>query len=97
MSIPQIIKKPNEEYPIGLIYETPDVETSETCQVCIVSIDLSETDGLKVDGDPVVQSDRVSQVIKGGVDGHDYWVTFKTTTSVGNIYEDKIFVMVRST
>jgi len=95
MIVPQLIKKPNEQYPIGLIYETPDIEGSETCSACEILISPSETGGLEVEGDPVVQSDRVSQEIKGGIDGHDYWVTFKTTTSIGNIYEDKIFIMVR--
>ena len=94
MKIPIVIKKPDEKFSIGFEYISPDLEEGATIASCEVSI--SPSGGLVVDGSPVVEATKVSQVVKEGTDGVEYWVTFKTTTSGGHVYEDKIFVKVRS-
>jgi len=94
MKIPIVVKKPNEQFSIGFEYISPDLTEGATLASCTVSI--SPSGGLVVDGSPVVEATKVSQVVKGGADGAEYWVTFLTTTSGGHIYEDKIFVKVRA-
>jgi hypothetical protein len=96
MRIPEIVKKPDEKFPIGFKYISPDLEEGATIASCTVTISPSEVGGLAVDGNPVVEADKVSQTVQAGKDGSEYYVTFKVTTSGGHIYEDKIFVKVRA-
>ena len=94
MKIPIVDKKPDEQFSIGFEYISPDLEEGATIASCVVSI--SPSGGLVVDGSPIVEATKVSQVVKEGTDGIEYWVTFKTTTSGGHIYEDKITVQIRA-
>ena len=92
-----IVKKPNEKYAVGLKYQAPDLEEGQS--ISSVSVSITPTTGvtpLIVDGSPSIDGDTVSQVIKAGVNGENYYVIFTTTTSIGHIYEDRIFVKVRS-
>ena len=95
MSISTMDKRVNEKFPIGLKYQAPDLEEGDTLASAIVSILPSETNGLEVVGNAVVEEDEVTQTVQKGISGHDYYVTFKVTTTLGNVYEDKILVKVR--
>lgn len=95
MSRAMVTKRPDETYPVGLIYTSPDIEEGETCVSCVVEIDPVESGGLSAVFDPVVEDDRVSQMLTAGLDGHEYKVKFKTTTSGGHTYEDFVLVLVR--
>ena len=95
MIIPELVKSPNEKYAVGLEYIAPDLEDGATITAVVCT--LSPDDGtLKKSGVPVIDSAQVSQVIYDGTDGTNYYVIFKTTTSEGNIFEDSIFIKVRS-
>jgi len=93
--IPEITKSPNETYPVGFKYLTPDIDEGAYLVSCVVSIEPSEVGGLALSGNAVIEPDIVSQMITGGEAGVDYKVFFKTTTSGGHIYEDCITVKVR--
>ena len=95
MKMPIIIKRTSEQFAIGLKYEAPDIEEGARITSASVSISPSEIGGLEKDGSPVVEADTVSQMIKGGANGHEYYVKFTTVTSIGHIYEDAVFVKVR--
>ena len=92
---PTLQKTPSEQFAVGLKYESPDLDEGQRIVSCTVTITPTEASGLEVDGNPVIETDIVSQMIKGGVDGNDYYVKFTTVTSVGHVYEDSIFVRVR--
>lgn len=93
--VPEITKSPNETYPVGFKYLTPDIEEGAYIAGCVVTITPDETGGLKTSGNVVLEPEIVSQMITGGNNGEDYKVFFKTTTSGGHIYEDCITVKVR--
>jgi len=93
--IPELTKSPNEKFAVGLKYISPDLSAGATLLSCTVT--LSPDDGtMKTSGSPEISSPNVSQVIYDGTDGSNYYVIFKTTTSEGNIFEDSIFIKVRS-
>ncbi|MFC1709500.1 hypothetical protein ACFL2J_05570 [Candidatus Omnitrophota bacterium] len=96
MRIPELTKRPNEMFAIGLQYVSPDLGEGEEVVSCLVSISPDEPSGLQKSGSPVIEVDRVSQIVYSGEDGREYYVTFKTATSGGNVYEDFIFIKVRS-
>jgi len=96
MRIPQVTKKPDEMFAIGLKYVTPDLEEGQSILECEVSIKPDEIGGLKKSGQPVIDTPIVSQVVYGGLDKKEYYASFKVVTSGGHIYEDTIFVKVRS-
>lgn len=93
MSIPTLTKRPDESYPVGFKYISPDLEEGE--KLVSATTEIIPAGSLAVSGLPVIEPDVVSQVIYGGVDGEEYHVKFKTVTSVGHVYEDAIFVKVR--
>ncbi len=94
--VPTLQKAPAEQFAVGLKYESPDLDEGQRIVSCTVTIQPVETGGLEVDGSPVIEHDIVSQMIKGGVHGSDYYVKFLSVTSIGHIYEDSIFVRVRN-
>jgi hypothetical protein len=96
MRIPQVTKKPNEMFPVGLKYTTPDLDEGESIVGCEVTITPNEQGGLRASGSPVIDTPIASQMIYSGLDGHEYYVNFKVTTSGGHVYQDSIFVKVRS-
>jgi hypothetical protein len=96
MRVPELIKRPNEMYAVGLRYTAPDLEEDESIISCTVTISPGEAGGLKKSGLAVIDENVVSQIVYDGVDGNDYYVTFVTTTSAGHVYEDSIFVKVRA-
>lgn len=95
MSTPITTKRPTEKYPVGVIYEAPDIEEGETIVSTEVAIFPDEEGGLKKYGAAVIEDDRVSQMVEGGIDGNSYYVKFTTVTSVNHIYVDAIYVQVR--
>lgn len=94
--IPQLTKRPNEMFAVGLRYSAPDLEENSSIVLAEVSITPTELNGLKKQGNVVIEADRVSQMIYDGIDGKEYYVKFKVTTSIGHVYEDSVFVKVRS-
>lgn len=95
MRIPEVSKRPGEKFAIGFRYINPDLEAGSTILSVEVAITPNETDGLSAVGFPVIVTDTVSQMIQAGIDGNEYYVTFRTTISSGNIFEDKLLVKVR--
>lgn len=96
MKVPVLTKRPSEQFAVGLRYESPDLEEGSRVVSCSVTIDPVEAGGLEKEGNPVIEQDIASQMIKGGVDGHEYYVVFDVVTSIGHIYQDAIFVKVRN-
>ena len=96
MRVAVVKKKPAEKFAIGFKYSTADLTVDATIQSVVVAITPTElTGGLAIEGTPAKDDYTVSAVIKGGTDGHEYYVTFTVTTSKGQIFQDKIFVKVR--
>jgi len=93
---PELTKRPDEMYPVGIKLVSPDLEQGETIQSCTVTITPDEAGGLKTSGSVVIDQDTVEQVIYGGIAGSEYRVYFETITSGGHVYEDMIFVKVRN-
>lgn len=94
-TIPEITKRPGEAFSVGLKYISPDLEEGGKISAATVTITPSESQGLQKSGNVVIETDTVSQVISGGVDGHEYYVNFIVITSGGHTYEDSIFVKIR--
>jgi len=97
MKIPEVTKKPYEEFSIGLRYSTPDLDEDETITSVVVSITSDEaTPTLVVDGSPTItDGNTVAQQIKVGTANEEYKVIFKIATSAGYKFEDFIYVKVR--
>jgi len=95
MSVATLKKRPSERFPIGFKYGEPEIANGETIASAVVQISPNEPSGLAKLGDPIIGANTVTQMVDGGVDGHDYYVTYIVTTSVGNIFEGTILVFVR--
>jgi hypothetical protein len=94
MRIPTLTKRPDEMYPVGLHYTSPDLDEGE--KLVSATVEVKPSGGsLQLSGLPVIEPDIVSQFIYGGTDGEEYYVIFHTLTSVGHNYTDAIFVKVR--
>lgn len=88
-------KRPDEEYSIGLKFITPDLEDADVIISAVVKVIPDIPGELVAIGAPVIDEDVVSQYIRGGLHGKDYYVNFKVTTTQGYVFEDYIFVNVR--
>ena len=91
----QLTKRPNEKFPIGLIYESPDLDEGASIISCTITISPTVSEGLKVSGSPLIDGNEVSQVVYAGEAGVNYNIVFKVTTSEGNVFEDAVYVKVR--
>ena len=95
----EVTKRPDEIFPVGLRYSTPDLDEDETISSLMLEItsDDEETPILVVDGSPTIEfGTTVKQTIKLGTADVEYKVIFTATTSAGYVYEDFIYVKVRS-
>jgi hypothetical protein len=94
-----VTKKPNEKFAVGFKYSSADLAggaTISSVETTVEKVDPNDSgDILAVVGSPVADEYTVSAVIEKGNDGKEYYVAFKTTTSVGYIFEDRVFVKVR--
>ena len=95
MRIPEVSKQPSEVFSVGLKYVSPDLDEGGRLLSADVSVRPTEIGGLAKVGNVVIEPDTASQMVSGGVDGHEYYVTFKVVTSGGHTYEDEIFIKVR--
>ena len=91
-----LVKSPEEMFAVGLEYISPDLDEGEELVSCEVTITPDEAAGLKKQGNLVIEPTIASQMIYGGEVDREYYVHFKTTTSVNHIYQDSIFVKVRA-
>jgi len=92
-----IKKKPNEKFAVGFRYSTADLAKDSTISTVEVTITPSgNASDLTVVGSPAKDDYVVSAMLQKGVDGVEYFVSFKTTTSAGQVFQDTIFVKVRS-
>jgi len=97
MRVAVVKKRPDEKFAVGFKYATADLADNATITDVQVSISPSgEADDLAVVGSPAKSDYTVSAMIEKGRDGYEYYVTFTTTTSAGQVFQDKIFVKVRT-
>ena len=89
-------KRPDEEFSIGLKFITPDLEDADVIISAVVNIVPDVPGELVAIGAPIIDVDVVSQYIRGGIHGQDYYVEFKVTTTQGYVFQDAILVKVRS-
>lgn len=89
-------KQSNEKYAISIDFSNT-LETTET----IASFTLSVTDelGQSVTTSDVVDSssndnDSVEIVVKGGTNGKNYKLTAVTTSSLGYVYEEDVYMEI---
>lgn len=91
MPIPIVEKYENEKFYIGLQYQYPDLSAGEIITDAEITVDSED---LALEGDAVINNDTIKQMISGGIRLEVYTVTFKVTTSGGNIFTDYIAVKV---
>ena len=101
MRIAVVKKKPAEKFAVGFKYSTADIQADATIAsvTAIVSRsdgEIIETDDLEILGSPAKDDRTVSAMLQKGQNGLEYYVTFNVTTSTGQVFQDKIFVKVRS-
>jgi len=97
MRVAVVKKKPTEKFAVGFKYSTQDLAANATIQSVSVAITpTGDVNDLAVVGSPAKDDYTVSAMIEKGRDGYEYYVTFTVTTSVGQIFVDKIFVKVRA-
>ena len=97
MRIAVVKKRPDEKFAVGFKYATADLSENATIQSVVTSISPSgDPDDLAVVGSPAYDDYTVSAMVEKGRDGYEYYVTFTTTTSAGQVFQDKIFVKVRA-
>ena len=95
MSVATIKKRPSEKFPIGFIFDEPEIVDGESISSALVTITPVEVGGLELVGSPIIEPKQVSQLVQGGEEGHDYYVKYEITTSTGNIFQGTIIVFVR--
>jgi len=90
-------KKPEEKFAVGFRYSTADLAKDAIISSVTVSITpTGDINDLAVVGSPAKDDYTVSALLEKGRDGYEYYVTFTTETSVGQKFQDKIFVKVRA-
>jgi hypothetical protein len=94
-----ITKRPDEKFAVGFQYSSADLANGATISsvtATIEKVDLTETTNvLAIVGTPVKEDFTVSAIIEKGNANKEYYVNFKTTTSAGYVFVDKVFVKVR--
>jgi hypothetical protein len=84
--IPVVEKAVAEQFPIGLIYSAPDLETPEIITVSTVAVSPV---GLTLGAVTInAAGDTVSAYVSAGTAGVEYVVLFKVTTSGGKIFNN---------
>jgi hypothetical protein len=78
-----INKRAGEKFPIALRWEKY-LATGETILTVVTTVPA----GLTKEGDPTIDGATTKQRVSGGTSLAVYDVTFKITTSTGEIYED---------
>lgn len=97
MRVSTVVKKPTEKFSIGFQYSSVDLAENTTISSVAVSISPSgNADDLALEGTATIDGTTVAAMIKKGRDSYEYYVTFTTTTSAGQIFVDKVFVKVRA-
>ena len=97
MSVAIIKKRPTEQYSIGLKFQPPDLVYDQKIIGVETSVVPVEVGGLELLGSPTIGglTDEVAQVIGSGNDLGEYRVKFKVTTSLGDIFEEEIMIIIR--
>lgn len=85
--IETIYKTKNEEFNIAFVWTTPDIEAGATIVACSASVIPAA--GLTLQGSVVIDApnNKTTQFIKAGIVGGVYRITFKITTSSGQMFE----------
>ena len=101
MRIAVVKKKPDEKFAVGFKYSTADIQadaTISTVEAVVARADGETIEGtdLAILGSPAKDDRTVSAMVEKGQDGLEYYVTFTVTTSASQVFQDKIFVKVRS-
>ena len=97
MRVSTIVKKPTEKFSVGFQYSSADLTENVTISSVVVAITpSSHADDLALEGAATIDGTTVAAMIKKGQDGYEYYVTFTTTTSAGQVFVDKVFVKVRA-
>lgn len=97
MRVAVVRKRPGEKFSVGLKYSSADLAEGATIASVTVAITPSGTaNDLVIVGNPTHDDEQVAAMIDKGRDGFEYYVTFTTTTSTGQIFVDKVFVKVRA-
>ena len=94
-SINIFTKQPDEVIPISVDYVLLLNDTETISSLSVVAVDPT---GENVTSDiiynSVIDEEVCKAVCKSGTDGLRYKITFKATTSEGNIYEEVVFMKV---
>jgi hypothetical protein len=97
-SINIFTKQPDEIIPISVDYVLLLNDTETISSLSVSAVDESgESATSTIIYNSVIDGDVCKAVCKSGTDGSRYKITFKATTSEGNIYEEDVFMKVYET
>ena len=98
MIIGHLTKQPSEKFPITVTFAA-ELASSESVSSATVTARNSMTNEssslIVLSGAVTVNTPNVTQTITGGVNGTRHVLTFKATTSLGNIYEGEIELLIK--
>lgn len=90
-------KKPIEEFRVSWDFAN-DLEVGDT--IASQAITAKDSSGADVSGSflqsPAVAGTKLTVQVQGGTPGKDYTVTFKATTTQGDIFERTLLIEVRA-
>lgn len=93
-------KQTNEKIPKGVDYPASRVPVGATVQSVAVSAsvypDGTDAAATVLEGVATTTTTRATQVVKGGVNGIDYRITYLTTLTDGTQLEDDLLMQVRN-
>ena len=92
-------KQANEKIPKGIDFPAGRVPVGATVQSVAVSASIypdgTDAAATVLEGIATVTTTRVVQMLKGGVNGKDYRITYLTTLTDGTQLEDDLLMQVR--
>ena len=94
-SINIFTKQPDEIIPISVDYVLLLNDTETITSLSVGAVDASAVNVTStIIYNSVINGDECRATVKSGTDGYRYKITFKATTSEGNIYEEDVFMVV---
>ena len=98
MLLGQVIKQPSEIFPITVTFSS-ELAANETVSSAVVSARNAKTgtssSAIVLSGNPTLSSSAVTQVLMGGVSNTSHVLTFKATTTLGNVYEGEVSLLIK--
>ncbi len=98
MIVGTLIKQPGETFPVTVDFtaELVGAETVATATVTSRNVATgADSTATICSGAVSVVTPKVTQVVHAGTDGDRHYLTFKATTSAGNVYEHEVDMLIK--